>query len=214
LEPAAASEEAARAGLSVIATSTCADAAGMVTVLRPITWFQPGWASTLIVASWTVWLVQRSTELSVQLTGRRDLAGCSATCTVIVQADAGAQPDTSSETESTSPALAGGRSASAESGAVVTGAGGGSAGAIPGPGGMVPATPGAVAGSGGAAWVVGALAGGGAAGAVPGAAGTATIGVVTGTSPNYGRPGAAGAGAAGAGLDCVGAGLSCAGARL
>src|SRR5690348_16869713 len=86
--------------------------------------------------------LQRSTELSVQLTVRRDPTGCTDTSTVIVQADPGAHPEASSETDWTSPALAGGRSASAGSGAVASS--GGPAGAIPGPDGMVVAGPCAV----------------------------------------------------------------------
>src|SRR5436305_13584901 len=125
-----------------MATSTCADAAGIDTVLSPITWFQPGWATTLIVASCAVRPVQRSTELSVQLTVRRELVGRRATSTLMVQAAAGTHPVTSREIESTAPALAGGWSASAGRGAVVSGGGGGAAGATPGPGGMVPAVPG------------------------------------------------------------------------
>jgi hypothetical protein len=82
-------------------------------------------------------------------------------------------------TASTSPALAGGRSARADTGA--------------------------------------ALPGEGAAGALPGAAGTAIIGVVTGTSPNQRGAGGGGAGAicaVGAGTTWVGAGRAGAGALL
>src|SRR5438445_11131915 len=115
-----------------------------------------------MVPSGTVRPLQRSTELSVQLTVRRDPTGCTATSTVIVQADPGTHPEASSETDWTSPVLAGGRSASAGRGAVANG--GGAAGAIPGPGGRIVAGLRAVwapdaPGAAGAAGAVGTLPG-------------------------------------------------------
>ena len=89
----------------------------MVTVLRPITWLQPGWAVTLTDASKMGVPVQRSIESRVQVTLRRLGTGCSVTSTLMVQAEPATQPEMSTVTEEIPAAVAGGRLATDSGGA-------------------------------------------------------------------------------------------------
>jgi hypothetical protein len=89
----------------------------MVTVLRPITWLQPGWAVTLTDASKIGVPVQRSIESRVQVTLRRLGTGCSVTSTLMVQAEPATQPEMSTVTEEIPAAVGGGRFATDSVGA-------------------------------------------------------------------------------------------------